>query len=126
MFWYTSIYVAVVFLKLFARDEITKGTISVSPRDGQPGQLAGAPAYEEHYSFTGIIGNMAPVHSGFHKRKNFTKSDLQFGHITAKVLVIPVLGRKCFLSTSVLRSAKLLACMVHQITELLGVPSCLG
>jgi hypothetical protein len=92
MSWYTSIYLAVVFLKLFAWDEITKEIISVSPRDGQAGQLAGAPACEERYDFTGIIGNMVPVHSGFHKRKNFTKSDLQFGLITSKVLVIPVLG----------------------------------
>jgi hypothetical protein len=71
--------VAVAFLKLFAQGEITKGTISVSTRDGQAGQLPGTPTYEERYDVTGIIGNMAPVISGFHKRKNFTENDLQFG-----------------------------------------------
>lgn len=39
MSWYSSIYVADTFLKIFAWGEITKGTISVSPRDGQAGQV---------------------------------------------------------------------------------------
>jgi len=34
MSWYSSIDMAVAFLKLFARGEIIKGSVSVSPRDG--------------------------------------------------------------------------------------------
>jgi hypothetical protein len=29
---------------------------------------------------TGIIGNMVPVNSGFHARKNFSENYPQFGH----------------------------------------------
>ena len=117
---------AVAFLKLYEWGEITKETISVSPRDGQAGQLPRAPTYEECYDITGIIGDMAQVNSGFHKQKNLSENDLQFGHVTSKVLVIPVLGPKCLLSISDLRSTKLLTCLVHQITELPGVLSRLG
>jgi hypothetical protein len=69
---------------------------------------------------------MAPVNSGFYKQKDSSENDLQFGHVTSKVLVSPFLGQKYLFIISVLRSAKLLACMVHQITELSGVPSRLG
>jgi len=58
---------AVAFLKLFSWGEITKGTISVSPRDGQAWQLPRSPTYEEQYDVPGIIVNMVPVNSGFHK-----------------------------------------------------------
>ena len=114
------IYVAVAFVKLFAGSEITKRTISVSPTNRKAGQLPEAPTYEEHYDVTGITGNMAPVNLGFHKQKNLSENDLQFGHVTSKVLVNSVLGQKCLLSILVLRSAKLLACMAHQVTGLPG------
>jgi len=65
--WYSPIHVAIAFVKLFSWGEITKGTTSVTPRDGQAGQLPGAPTYEEQYDVPGIIWIMTPVNSGFHK-----------------------------------------------------------
>jgi hypothetical protein len=51
-----------------------------SPRAEPTRQLLRAPTYKGHKDVTGIIENMAPVHSGFHKQKNFSENYEQFGH----------------------------------------------
>jgi hypothetical protein len=47
-------------------------------------QLHGVPNYAGHSDITEIIRNMAPVNSGFHMQKNFSKNYHQFGHAFTK------------------------------------------
>ena len=102
---------AVAFLKLFAQGEITERSICVSSRDGQARQLPGAPTYEECYNVTGIIRNIAPVNARFHKRKNLSENELQFGHVTSKLLASCALGQK---------SLKYIGFKEHNIISLSG------